>query len=176
MHAQRRAGRERQNRNRDRRARHVDGRTEGDRYAERVFGKLQLAAQIHVDRNVRRRRTGEERHHAGLTQGDESKRIGILASADPNDDGVQNQRHEEEAPDEKHQKLRVPHERAEPFGRKGVRDQPVNAQGRETDHHVHDEFHAVGKIVKRFTGTVRSLLHRNAETHAPGKNADVISV
>ena len=175
FNTQRMARRQREHRNRHCGARHIDGGTQRNRHPERVFGKIQLAAQIHVHRNVGGGGTREKRHHAGFFKDRKRQRIGIFFRAVPNDEGVQYQRHKGHAPQKKAQELRITHENAEAFRRERIRHQTENPDGGATDYDVHDEFHTAREIIQNFTGAVRSLLERNAEPGAPRENPDVVA-
>ncbi|CCK17207.1 hypothetical protein BN136_3217 [Cronobacter universalis NCTC 9529] len=167
--------RQRQHRNGDRRPRHVDGRAERDRHRIGIAIQIQLLAQRHVDRNIRRRAAGKERGHAAFAQAGEHQRVWVTADFGKHNQRVNHQRHQEHAANQHHQQLRVTPQGIEAGGGERGRDQAENPDGRETDHQLHHKGDGIRHIIHQIFGGVVAVTQREAEAHGPDQNADVIA-
>lgn len=138
--------RQRQHRDCDGRARHVDGRAQRNRDRVDVRVQPEAFAKAHIDRDVRGGAAGEERVNAAFPKRREYQRIRVLVSFQEHDQRVHDQRDGEEGAEEHSEKPCVAQERVEPALADGVRHEAHDAERRKLDDPLHDFCHAVGDV------------------------------
>ena len=168
--------RQRQHGDRDRRARHIDGRPQwnGDRIGIAI--QIQLFTQRHIHRNVGGGAAGEERVDAAFAQAGQHQRIGVTADFPEHQQWVNHQRHQQHTAHQHQQQLGIAPQGLETGGRQGGRDQTEDPQRCKTDHHFDDEGHRVGDIVDQVFGGVVTVTQGEAQPHRPHQNADIVGV
>ena len=160
---------------RNRRARHVHGRTQWDRHGIGIAIQVQLLRQRHVHRYVRRRAAGEEGIHAALAQAGQHQRIRVAADLPEHQQRVDHQRHQQHTADQHNQQLRVAPQRVKTGGCQRGGDQAENTDWRKANHQLHHKGDSVGQIVDQVFRGLVAVTQREAQTNRPDQDANVVS-
>lgn len=169
-------GRQGQDADGDRRAGHVDGRPQWDRYRVGFLVQTQALAELQVDRDVGGRAAGEEGGQAAFTQAGEDQRVGVAADLPEYDERVDHQGDEQHAADQHHQQVQVVEQGTHAgFGQRGG-DQPENPQGREANHQLHDAGHGAGQVGQHLPAGRGRMAQGEAQADGPGQDADEVAV
>ena len=158
----------------DGRARHVDGRAEGDGHGVELLIQAEALAQGHVYGDVRGGGAGEECSHAALLQALEHQRIGVLADDDERHDGVDDEGGKEHAADEDEQELAVLGKDGKTAGGNSGEHETQNAERGEVDDEAHRLGDGLGGVGEELLGRVGRALEREAEHDRPEQNAEIV--
>ncbi len=168
--------REGQHRNGDGRARHIDGRAQRHGDGVGVAVQVQLFAQRHVNRDISRRAAREEGVDAAFAQAHEHQRIGVTADLPEHQQRVDDQRYQQHAADQNHQQLGIAKQGVKPGCGKGRGNQAEDTDRSKADHQLHHKGHRAGDIIQQIFGRLVTMAQREAQTHCPDQNANVVGV
>ena len=167
-------GGERENCNRDRRAAHVDGRTERDGDGVNLGIEPKPLAELEVDGNVRCRAARKECIDSALAQGGKDERERVAADVRPDDDRIHNECDGEECAEQNGEELEVADEGIHAARTNCIRDEPHDAERSETDDPEYDLRHDDGEVAHRVLRGRACFLESDPCEDAPCKDADVV--
>ena len=174
LNSQRIRRRQRQHRNRDGSARHVDGRAQRNRDRVDVRVQPETRAEAHIDRDVRSGAAGEERVDAAFPECREDQRVRVFMGFQEHDQRIHDQRDGEERAEQHHEQPCVAEERVKAAFADGFRHKPHDAEGSEADDPLDDFRHAFGDFRDKSLRRRRRIAHCNAEQHRPREDADIV--
>ena len=168
--------RQRQHRNGDRRPGHVDGGPQRDGHRIGLFRQAQLLAQLHVDRNVGRRATGEECGHPTLAQTGQHQRIGVALDLDVDDERIDHEGDKQHASQQHHQQVGIAQQRREAGFRQRRSHQAEDPQRRTADDGLDDAGDSMRQLFDQQLGAMAGVAQRQPQGDGPCQDADVVGI
>ena len=177
MNSHRIGCRQRHDRDRDRRAVHVDGRAKRDGYRIHILVKSQLLTKLHVHGDISCAAACKERCDPALAKASEYQRIGVSSHKEKCDQRIDHQRDEHHAADKHQKQLSVVFKYREPVLGNRAEYQTADSERRAVDDPAHYCGNSLRGILEHCSRLGSSdLLKRDAEHNGPEQDSDIIAV
>ena len=158
------------------RAGHIDGAAERNGHGIRLAGNAEAAAEMEVNGQVGRRRAGEESVQTAVDGAGPDQGIRIPAGHEKNQERVDDECDEEHGHHENDDDMYVIQQVGKTAGLgAGAENKSHDTKRRETNDKLHDAAHGHCQIHEHVLGGVAGDAEKNAESHTPDQNGDVVA-